>query len=247
MTSVFDRINQQLGKYKRHKSWKTLFQSGKGPNVALSTLKAYAPVISYFIMAFCDFNEFVLPYETPQNALQIAANEHAKEDYTHYKLFIEDWENLSGDKLTSGSDGIIAIGGESPIGAAKLVMHLFKEEAGRLLNFVIPHGICSCLTLASAVAIQDKHLPDIEVKQLESLLPFVTKIMPKQQIDDPCEQALRVSEVIAQLIADLDLTSPLREFQVPASSFEGIIERARPDGKIDMRYNDFVTLLDHSF
>ncbi|CAF3433179.1 unnamed protein product [Rotaria socialis] len=232
MTSVFDRINQQLGKYKRHKSWKTLFQSGKGPNVALSTLKAYAPVISYFIMAFCDFNEFVLPYETPQNALQIAANEHAKEDYTHYKLFIEDWENLSGDKLVSTYDDLIPC------------LPLEGRSSG---FFVIPHGICSCLTLASAVAIQDKHLPDIEVKQLESLLPFVTKIMPKQQIDDPCEQALRVSEVIAQLIADLDLTSPLREFQVPASSFEGIIERARPDGKIDMRYNDFVTLLDHSF
>ncbi|CAF3153076.1 unnamed protein product [Rotaria socialis] len=107
MTSVFERIDQQLVKYKRHKLWKTFFQSGKGSKAALATLKAYAPAISYFIMGFRDFNEFVLPYETPQNALQTAINEHAKEDCTHYKLFIEDWEKLGGDKLISAYDALI--------------------------------------------------------------------------------------------------------------------------------------------
>ncbi|CAF1540086.1 unnamed protein product [Rotaria magnacalcarata] len=107
MASVFDRIDHQLGKYKRHKLWKTFFLGGKGPTVALSTLKAYAPAISYFIMGFRDFNEFVLPYETSQNAPQIAINEHAKEDYTHYKLIIEDWEKHGGDKLVSVYDTLI--------------------------------------------------------------------------------------------------------------------------------------------
>ncbi|CAF4035952.1 unnamed protein product, partial [Rotaria sp. Silwood2] len=113
--------------------------------------------------------------------------------------------------------------------------------------FGIPHGICSCLTLARIVAIQAKYLPDAEVKQLASLLPFITKIMPHQQVDNPREQALRVAEAITQLIADLGLTSTLREYQVPTSSFEGIVERALPDGKADVRYNDFVTLLENIY
>ncbi|CAF4619851.1 unnamed protein product, partial [Rotaria sp. Silwood2] len=57
--------------------------------------------------------------------------------------------------------------------------------------------------------------------------------MPHQQVDNPREQALRVAEAITQLIADLGLTSTLREYQVPTSSFEGIVERALPDGKAD--------------
>lgn len=113
-----------------------------------------------------------------------------------------------------------------------------------LFRFGIPHGICSCLTLAGTVAIQAKHLPEIEVKQLGSLLPFVTKTVPDQQLDNPREQALKVSEAIAQLVVDLGLHSTLREFQVPKSSFDGIIERALPNGKDDVKYKDFVTLLE---
>ncbi|CAF4718545.1 unnamed protein product, partial [Rotaria socialis] len=68
-----------------------------------------------------------------------------------------------------------------------------------------------------------------------------------EDIGGPREQALKVSEAIAKLIADLDLTSTLHDFQVPMSSFEGIIERALPDGKTDLRYKDFVTLLENIY
>ncbi|CAF3909612.1 unnamed protein product, partial [Rotaria sp. Silwood1] len=69
-------------------------------------------------------------------------------------------------------------------------------------------------------------------------------ITPHQEVDDPREQALKVAEVIKQLIVDLGLTSTLREYEVPKTAFEGIVERALPDGKADMRYNDFVTMLE---
>ncbi|CAF1674740.1 unnamed protein product [Rotaria magnacalcarata] len=114
-------------------------------------------------------------------------------------------------------------------------------------GFGIPHEICSCLTFAGTVAIQVKYLPDTEVRQLGFPLPFVTKIMPQQEIGDPREQALKLSETIAKLISDLDLTSALHDFQVPMFSFERIIERTLPDGKTDIRYKDFVTLLENIY
>ncbi|UJR11497.1 hypothetical protein I4U23_015677 [Adineta vaga] len=108
--------------------------------------------------------------------------------------------------------------------------------------YSIPHGICSCLTLARTVVVQAKHLPDQEVKQLASLLPFISS-NSSLSIDDTREQAIKVAEAIKELLSDLDLTSTLREYKVPQSDFAGIIEHALPDGKADKRYNNFVELL----
>jgi alcohol dehydrogenase class IV len=92
------------------------------------------------------------------------------------------------------------------------------------------------------VVVQAKYLSDNEVKQLASLLPFIATISPQSSYD-PREQAMKVAEAIDQLISDLGLTSTLQEYKVPQSDFEGIVERALPDGKLDLRYNDFIQLL----
>lgn len=80
------------------------------------------------------------------------------------------------------------------------------------------------------------------MKQLASLLPFITT-NTSQNSNDPREQAIKVAEAIDQLISDLALTSTLREYNVPESDFEGIVERALPDGKLDLRYDSFLELL----
>jgi hypothetical protein len=92
------------------------------------------------------------------------------------------------------------------------------------------------------VTVQAKHLPENEVKQLGSLLPFITTVIPQSPID-PREQAMKVAEAIDQLISDLNLKSTLQEYKVPQSDFQGIIKRALPDGKADLRYNDFIEVL----
>ncbi len=92
------------------------------------------------------------------------------------------------------------------------------------------------------MAVQAKHLPDNEVKQLASLLPFIT-ISTSHSSDDPREQAMKVAEAINQLILDLDLTSTLHEYNVPQSDLEGIIERTLPNGKADLRYQALIELL----
>jgi alcohol dehydrogenase class IV len=92
------------------------------------------------------------------------------------------------------------------------------------------------------VAIQAKYLPDNDVKQLASLLPFITT-MTSQSSNDPREQAMKVAEAIDQLISELALTSTLQEYKVPQSDFESIVEHTLPDGKTDLRYNAFIELL----
>ena len=91
------------------------------------------------------------------------------------------------------------------------------------------------------MAIQAKHLPDNEVKQLASLLPFIST--SSLSTNDPREQAIKVAEAIQQLISDLDLTSTLQEYKVPQSDFEKIVDNTLPDGKADLRYNAFIELL----
>lgn len=90
------------------------------------------------------------------------------------------------------------------------------------------------------VSIQSKYLPDNDVKQLASLLPFISTVKTS---NNPREQALIVAEAIDQLITDLELKSCLQEYKVPKNDIEGIIERALPDGKQDVRYKAFVEML----
>ncbi|KAF0692525.1 hypothetical protein As57867_016352, partial [Aphanomyces stellatus] len=98
MESVMHHIDSHTAVYAKHPLW-ALLKDGRGAAVAKTTLKAFAPAISYFNLAFRDFNDFVLPYDAPQSDLEEALNVHALEDSTHYKLFLEDWEKLGGDAL----------------------------------------------------------------------------------------------------------------------------------------------------
>ncbi len=93
------------------------------------------------------------------------------------------------------------------------------------------------------VSIQSKYLCDGDIKQLASLLPFITNSTNSQPFTDSREQALKVAEAIDQLIVDLDLESTLQEYNVPKSDFEQIIEKALPNGRQDERFEAFVELL----
>lgn len=112
-----------------------------------------------------------------------------------------------------------------------------------MCSYSIPHGICSCLTLSGTVKIQARHLLENDVKQLASLLSFISTENRSSSSTDPREQAIKVAEAIDQLITDIGLTSTLREYKVPESDFEDIVQRALPNGKSDLRYYAFVELL----
>jgi hypothetical protein len=106
MQQVFARIDQQALHYQQHPLW-AMLQSGGGPEAALKKLRAFAPAISHFILGFRDFNDFVLPYPNPVSALEHAINNHAVEDSTHFRPFIEDWEKLGGDALLQAYEHLI--------------------------------------------------------------------------------------------------------------------------------------------
>jgi alcohol dehydrogenase class IV len=114
-----------------------------------------------------------------------------------------------------------------------------RHEVRSFFSYSIPHSIYLCLILAHTVAVRATYLPDNEVKQRASLIPFITSIA-SQSSDDPREQAMNVSEAIDQLILDLRPTSTLQEYNVPQSDFESIIEGALPNGNVHLRYHSFI-------
>lgn len=60
---------------------------------------AFSPVLADFIMGFADLNKWFIKYPQPADALQEALNEHASEDQTHSKLFVDEWTKLGLDGL----------------------------------------------------------------------------------------------------------------------------------------------------
>jgi hypothetical protein len=106
MQQVFARIDEQATQYQQHPLWDML-KSGAGAEAALQKLRAFAPAISHFILGFRDFNDFVLPYANPATPLEHAINNHAVEDSTHFRPFIEDWEKLGGDLLLQQYEHLI--------------------------------------------------------------------------------------------------------------------------------------------
>jgi hypothetical protein len=106
MQQVFARIDELGTIYQGHRLWHML-KSGDGAAAALRKLRAFAPAISHFILGFRDFNDFVLPYQNPQTPLEHAINNHAVEDSTHFRPFIEDWEKLGGNVLLQPYEHLI--------------------------------------------------------------------------------------------------------------------------------------------
>jgi len=101
-------MDQQTETYEKHQLW-TLLEAGHGASSSLHLLQQFAPAIGYFILSFRDINDFVLPYENPTDALRLAINNHAVEDSTHYRLFLEDWEKLGGDRLLDPYNHLIPV------------------------------------------------------------------------------------------------------------------------------------------
>jgi len=106
MEYVFAHIERHTVRYQQHPLW-AMLKHGDGPESARKKLCAFAPAISHFILAFRDFNDFVVPYENPKTALEFAINNHAIEDSTHFRPFIEDWEKLGGDMLLTPYEHMI--------------------------------------------------------------------------------------------------------------------------------------------
>lgn len=60
---------------------------------------AFSPVLADFIMGFADLNKWFIKYPQPSDALQEALNEHASEDQTHSRLFVDEWTKLGLDEM----------------------------------------------------------------------------------------------------------------------------------------------------
>jgi hypothetical protein len=58
----------------------------------------FLPMSIDFIMGFRDFNRYFITYEKPNDELENALNEHAREDETHSALMLQDWASLGMDE-----------------------------------------------------------------------------------------------------------------------------------------------------
>jgi alcohol dehydrogenase class IV len=90
-------------------------------------------------------------------------------------------------------------------------------------TYQIPHGITSCLTLASVIRYKALTNP-VEANQIARLVPYLG--LPDKSSDK--ENAVAVADKVESLVAELGLKSTLTDYDVPNTQkeMEAIAERA---------------------
>jgi hypothetical protein len=88
--TVKDYISKCGEEYSKHPFWKWFDDSTNKTD----KIKILAKCIGGFILLFPDINNYIITYDNPENKYEKAINEHAKEDSTHYFIFMEDCKKL---------------------------------------------------------------------------------------------------------------------------------------------------------
>lgn len=88
------RIWKHLGSRRRQVAAHPFFVWFNSESVPAEQRFVFAPVMIDFIMGFADMNKWFLNYESPQNELEEAINQHTEEDRTHASLFYDNWYTL---------------------------------------------------------------------------------------------------------------------------------------------------------
>ncbi len=104
-------------------------------------------------------------------------------------------------------------------------------------TYSIPHGICSCLTLAPTIALMAKNLKGANLLSLARAvheLPTAYKSPSyTPDLDSEAGQREAANEIaiaLNKLLGDLDLTSRLSEYKVPKVDLDGIAQKVSKEG-----------------
>ncbi|EPL9568485.1 hypothetical protein MMK73_000530 [Providencia rettgeri] len=87
-------IEKKKSEYAQH----PFFLKPIAPQRPTSESLDFLPKIAFFIMSFGDLNKFILPFTSPQNALEVAVNTHAHEDENHWPWYLSDLCTLKMNK-----------------------------------------------------------------------------------------------------------------------------------------------------
>ncbi len=66
---------------------------------------SFSPVLADFVMGFADMNKWFVAYPQPANGFERSITEHAREDQTHSRLFVDEWAKLGLDDQLGWSAG----------------------------------------------------------------------------------------------------------------------------------------------
>lgn len=142
MKQVFAFLASKKQEYANNKLMGLLDRAANGDR-PLECLQALATVHAYFGLAFKDINDFVIKYPDPKDKFERAINDHAEEDVTHYLIFLDEWEDLGGDKLLERFEGLLS--DEAPRekkSTSRQAMQLLWSDAVNLHNRKLAFDMC---------------------------------------------------------------------------------------------------------
>jgi hypothetical protein len=91
-------VMRELAQAKRHYSRLPLFEFLRTESIPARDRLAFYPCMAPFILAFSDFNRFVLRDEASDDPYQKLINEHTYEDDHHWPWYLDDFAKLGFDR-----------------------------------------------------------------------------------------------------------------------------------------------------
>ena len=139
MRTIIPLIRQRQERYRNHPFIRFLKDDQASPQARL----AYAPFACFFSMTFSEFNRHYIRVSEPTGEHEKALNEHAREDETHYRWFLQDLERLGYNPVCSFTDALRFIWSEEGRHARDLSHYLIgaAQRADPELKLVILEAI----------------------------------------------------------------------------------------------------------
>lgn len=127
MEKLSDLINLKQKAFSQH----PFFLKPINPSLSAKESLAFLPRLTFFILAFGDINKYILPFENPQNDLEIAVNNHALEDSDHWYWYIDDLRTLRMNEPQLFTDTLVWLWSPQMEANRKLVYELISAIANQ--------------------------------------------------------------------------------------------------------------------
>ena len=100
--TIIPLIKQRQKRYQDHRFIQFLMDDTLSAEERLS----YAPFAAFFSMTFSEFNRHYIRVAEPRSEAERALNEHAREDETHFRWFLQDLERLGYNPVCKLTDAL---------------------------------------------------------------------------------------------------------------------------------------------
>lgn len=123
MHKISDEITRHKVSFSNHHLFRYLINK----DITIEKRLSFLPYISHFVLSFSDINKIVLPFKAPNNDLENAVNNHAREDAEHWEWYLNDLKSLNLNHSGELTEHLRFLWSDKLINSRKLTYQLIQS------------------------------------------------------------------------------------------------------------------------